>query len=137
MTDAEFLAALEDASLPPAAFRHDAHLRAAYLYLRQNGFEGAIARMRAALRRYAAVRGRPGLYHETITVAFLALVNERLHGGRAKDWPGFAAENRDLFDKRILSCYYRPETLESPLAREVFLLSRLAGPREREAGEPG
>jgi hypothetical protein len=137
MTDAEFLAALEDASLPPAAFRHDGHIRAAYLYLRQCGFEGAIARMRAALIRYATAQGRPGLYHETITVAFLALVNERLRGGTATDWPAFAAGNRDLFDKRILSCYYRSATLESPLAREVFLLSPLTTSRDPGAIDAG
>ena len=125
MTDAQFLAALDDASLPPASFRHAGHLRAAYLYLTQSGFEGAITRMRAALIRYATAQGRPGLYHETVTLAFLALVNERLHSGAAPDWESFAAGNCDLFDKRILSRYYRPDTLDSPLAREVFVLSRL------------
>jgi hypothetical protein len=125
MTDAEFLARLEDASLPPACFRHADHLRAAYLYLGQSGFEGAITRLRDALTRYAAAIGRPGLYHETITVAFLALVNERLQDPMAKNWEAFAAGNRDLFDKRILSHYYRTDTLESARAREVFLLSRL------------
>ena len=126
MTDAEFLAALEGASLPPSCFRHGEHLRAAYLYLRQSGFEGAITRMRRALTGYAAAQGRPGLYHETITVAFLALVNERLQGRADQDWQTFAAGNRELFDKRYLSQYYRPETLASPRAREVFLLSRLS-----------
>ena len=37
MTDEKLLAALEDASLPDADFRHRDHLRAAYLYLRQIG----------------------------------------------------------------------------------------------------
>ena len=127
MTDAEFLARLEDASLPPACFRHADHLRAAYLYLGQSGFEGAITRMRDALTRYAVAIGRPGLYHETITVAFLALVNERLHGAMAKNWEDFAAGNPDLFDKQILSQYYRTDMLRSARAREVFLLSRLDG----------
>ena len=127
MTDAEFLARLEDASLPPANFRHADHLRAAYLYLQRYGFEGAITRMRGALTRYAAAIGRPGLYHETITVAFLALINERRHGTAAKDWEEFAAGNPDLFDKQVLSLYYRTDMLESARARQVFLLSRLDG----------
>jgi hypothetical protein len=101
VTDAEFLAALEDASLPTASFRHAGHLRAAYLCLKQSGFESAITRMRAALIRYAAAQGRAGLYHETVTLAFLALINERLHTGTAPDWESFAAGNFDLFDKRI------------------------------------
>ncbi len=125
MTDAEFLAALESAHLAPSCFRHADHLRAAYLYLRQSGFEGAITRMRRALTRYAAAHGRPGLYHETITVAFLALVNERLSGPADRGFEAFAADNAELFDKHFLANYYRPETLASPRAREVFLLSRL------------
>jgi hypothetical protein len=128
VTDAEFIAALEETRLAPPDFRHAGHLRAAYLYLRQSGFEGAVTRMRASLIRYAAAQGRPDLYHETVTLAFLALVNERLHRTVAEGWDGFAAENPDLFDKRILARYYRSETLESPLARAVFVLSPLGDP---------
>ena len=51
------------------------------------------------------------------------------NGAMAKNWEDFAGENRDLFDKRILSHYYRTDTLESARAREVFLLSRLDGAR--------
>ncbi len=126
MTDAEFLAAFEAATLPPACFRHADHLRAGFLLLAESGFEGAVSRMRAALRRFATALGKPELYHETITVAFMALVNERRHGHEALDWGSFAAANGDLFDKRILSGYYRPQVLESRRAREVFVLSPLA-----------
>jgi hypothetical protein len=125
VTDVEFLAALESASVVPSCFRHADHLRAAYLYLRQSGFEGAITRMRRALTRYSAAHGRPGLYHETITVAFLALMNERLHDQADRGFAAFAANNAELFDKHFLANYYRPETLASPRAREVFLLNRL------------
>jgi hypothetical protein len=53
------------------------------------------------------------------------LVNERLHGAVAKSWEDFAAGNPDLFDKQILSQYYRTDMLRSARAREVFLLSPL------------
>ena len=123
MTDAELLAALEDCSLPESAFRHATHLRAAYLYLRSGSFPEAIARMSKSLRSYAAAHGKSDLYHETITVAFLALINERIATrGDGGGWEGFAAANPDLFDKRLLRHYYRPETLETPIARKTFVL---------------
>ena len=123
MTDAEFLAALEAATLPEADFNHAGHVRAAWLYLRQGFFPEALTKMGGALRNYAAARGKPDRYHETMTVAFLALINERLRlRGDGGDWRGFLEQNHDLLDRRLLTHYYRPETLASPAARRVFIL---------------
>ena len=131
-TDGEFLAALEACTLPPTAFRHADHLRAAYLYLRTGGFADAIVRMTTALRRYAASQGEPERYHETITVAYLALINQHLlERGDAGGWEGFLRDNPDLFDKRLLLHYYRPETLGSARARQMFVLGEFA-PRPHE-----
>jgi hypothetical protein len=132
-TDGEFLAALEACTLPASAFRHADHLRAAYLYLRVGSFADAVARMTTALRRYAASQGKPERYHETITVAYLALVNQHLQErGDAGGWEGFLRDNPDLFDKRLLLHYYRPETLSSARARQMFLLGEFA-PQPHEA----
>ncbi len=127
MTDAELIAGLEDGSLPESEFRHRNHVRAAYSYLRSSNFVEAISGMSQALRRYAALHGKQHLYHETITIAFLALINERIErsgdgGGRE----GFAAANPDLLDKRLLSHYYRGTTLQSPIARRVFVIGEFS-----------
>ena len=83
--------------------------------------------MTAALRGYAAAQGKPGRYHETITVASLALINQHLHErGDGGGWEGFRRDNPSLFDRRLLLHYYRPETLDSPRARQVFLLGEYA-----------
>ena len=124
MTDEEFLAALEDLSLDSAEFRHEGHVRAGYLMLRTDDFLAATARMRRALKRYSTSRGRPGMYHETQTVAFMALINERMQvAGDAGGWDAFARTHPDLLDARLIERYYRPETLESDLARRIFLLA--------------
>ena len=44
------------------------------------GLEG-IRRFSEGLERFAAASGKPGLYHETITWAFLLLIGERLARG--------------------------------------------------------
>jgi hypothetical protein len=133
MTDGEFLAALEECTLPEDAFRHADHVRAAYLYLRAGSFAEATVRMTAALRRYAAAQGKAERYHETITVAYLALINQHLHErGDGGGWEGFRRENPALLERDLLLHYYRKETLNSARARQVFLLGEFA-PRPYDA----
>lgn len=129
------IAALEDCTLPLPAFDHRAHVQAGFAYLQRHGFAGGLAAMAGALRRFAAHHGKHGLYHETVTAAFLALIHQRmaedlasaeeeiaLAGARALDWPRFAAAHPDLFAGDLLARYYSKETLRSDLARHCFVL---------------
>lgn len=123
MTDDEFLAALEDTLLPDAAFRHRDHLRAAYLYLRRDGFTQTVPGMSAALRRFAASRGKAERYHETVTIAFVALINERLaSSGDPGSFDAFIARHPEIAERDLLTRYYRPETLASENVRRSFVL---------------
>jgi hypothetical protein len=124
MSDEEFLAALEAATLPLGAFDHRAHVRAGYLYLERHGLGGAIERFGTALKRFAAAHGKVGLYHETITVAFLALINEHRAQSPGAAWADFAAANPELLSRNTLLHFYAPEELASPEARLVFKLPR-------------
>lgn len=137
MTDEEFLRALERCELPAEAFTHAAHVRAGYLYLRAGGFDAALGRMRAAIQRYAAHLGKPDKYHETITVAHLALIHERLSEcGDAGDWGRFQEQNPDLFERDLLLRHYRRSELESGLARQIFILPRRGAAAEEHGGSP-
>ncbi len=127
MDDATFLAELEAATLDASLFDHRAHVRAGFLILSaEPGFGAALARMERAIRRFAAANGKDGLYHETITVAFMALINERMAGGAASDWQSFEKENPDLFDGALLGRYYSKDFLALPGARATFHLPRVA-----------
>ncbi len=130
MTDADFIAALESCTLPAADFGHQAHVRAAYLYLRQGSFGTAIDRTESAIRRYATSLGQPDRYHETITVGFLALIRQRIcERGDGGSWVGFASANPDLFERDLLLRYFTRSQLDSPLARKVFVLPQSAEAR--------
>lgn len=123
MTDPEFIAALESCTLPAAEFNHAAHVRAAYLYLRQGSFGTAIDRTETAIRRYATSLGQPDRYHDTITVAFLALIRQRIcERGDGGGWAGFASANPDMFERDLLLRYFPRSQLDTPLARKVFVL---------------
>jgi hypothetical protein len=116
------LRALETGTLDPKAFPHPEHVRFAYAMLERYPFGEAITRFSEGLKLLAAKAGRPEIYHETITVAFLALIGERRARAQDEDWRAFKAKNSDLFDKRCLEKWYGAEQLGSDLARRTFCL---------------
>src|SRR5580658_2389008 len=108
----------EDCSLPLDRFRHRVHIQIAFMYLRKYPMLDVLRRFPEALKRYAAAHGKVGLYHETITWAYILLIHERMtRAGQAQTWEEFAATNEDLltWSGTILRKYYRDETLSSDL----------------------
>jgi hypothetical protein len=124
----ELLAAFESGRVPAGGFHHREHVRVAWLYLQRYTVLEALARFTTMLQRFAAAQGQPGRYHETITWAYLFLVNERMRTrSPGATWEQFAADSPDLLNWKpsILQRYYSEETLQSPLARATFLLPSL------------
>jgi hypothetical protein len=122
--DDEFVASFDTGDLPAGSFHHADHVRMAFLYLCRYPALEALERFSISLKRFAAGKGKPGLYHETITWAFLLLIRERMaRAGREQTWQEFEAANRDLLNREdnILKKYYREETLTSDLAKTTFL----------------
>jgi hypothetical protein len=138
MSEQELLAGFEAATLPDDAFRHEQHVHVAWLFLRRYGMPGALTEFPRALKRFAAAKGKPRLYHETITWAFLLVVAERQARCPADSWRAFAGANADLLQWKpsVLDQYYEPETLTSELARRVFVMPDRLGPGARGIG-PG
>jgi hypothetical protein len=134
MDDAEFRRAFDERKL--AGFRHRDHVRLAFICLREDpslrGLDGFVR----ALQAFAAHAGRPELYHETLTWAFLLILRERMEQGTAANFDEFADANPDLlaWQPSVLDRYYRPETLSSPRARRVFVMpDRGIGPPSPDA----
>ena len=105
-------------------FSHREHVRMGFEMLRRHSFPETVLHYSQALRKMTARGGRPDAYHETITIAFLSLVAERM--GETNDFEEFASLNPDLLDKSILARWYSPERLASDCARRMFVLP---GPR--------
>lgn len=123
---ADLLAAFEEGRIDPAQFPHRAHVGVSYGLLQRHAFPEALLHLARGLRRLAAQAGRPDVYHETITAAFLALIAERRVRGRYAAWEDFAARNPDLFRKDLLEDVYEPALLQSAVARQTFVLPRPA-----------
>jgi len=124
MDDREFIERFESCTLPAADFPHRAHVRLAWLYLQEAPPLEALARFCTSLQRFATSLGKTTLYHETITWAYLLLIHERMARNPVSDFSTFAAANPDLltWNPSVLDRYYRPETLQSDLAKRVFVM---------------
>jgi hypothetical protein len=105
-----------------ADFPHREHVRMAFEMLRQHDFAESVLHYSRTLRAMAARAGKPQAFNQTITVAFLAVIAQRLAAAPGADFAHFAACNADLFDRSLLARWYRPEQLASPLASRSFVL---------------
>lgn len=123
MTD--LVEAFESGAIDPATFHHREHLQMAWTYLGHLPFGEACLRFTTALRRFAAGAGKPEIYHETITWAYLVLIRDRMdRAGAGVQWQEFAARNEDLFAWKpsILDRIYGYDLLASERARRGFVL---------------
>ena len=120
MTEAEFIRSFE-ALEPQPHFNHVDHVRLGWAYLEQMPLEEAKGRFRASLKAFAGSIGKSQIYHETITMLFMRLIDERKEPGES--WPEFQARNSDLLidGKGLMLRYYRKETLDSAEARAKYL----------------
>jgi len=116
------LRALEAGEIDPDLFPHREHVRLAFEMLRRYPFAEAALRFGNGLRRLTSKAGKPEIYSETITIAFLALIGERRAGMRSNEWPAFIAANSDLEDKNILERWYDAAEMKSEVARRTFVL---------------
>ncbi|HYE88834.1 MAG TPA: hypothetical protein VEA16_20890 [Vicinamibacterales bacterium] len=120
-----------DTTLPAEEFHHRQHVQVAWAFVRRYGMPAALSEFSAAIKRFADAKGATGLYHETITWAFVLLIAERQARQPVDRWEEFAAANEDLlvWKPSLLDRYYSKELLASPLARRTFVMPDLGEPR--------
>ena len=121
--DHRFLTAFENLQL--TALDHRAHVRLGWLYLQRWPFSRALDELRRSLGAFAHDRGKPNLYHETLTGFYLLLIQERMaRQGAGHTFEELAEDHPDLFARGapIEHRYYRHETLDSELARRILVL---------------
>ena len=119
----ELIRRFESDAISENSFHHADHVRLAFAYLCEYPVLPALEKFANALKRFAAARGKTQLYNETITCAYFFLIRERIARFETTRWEEFASRNPDLmiWKNGILSRYYTETTLQSDLARRVFL----------------
>lgn len=124
-SDKEFIQHFEACTLPAESFHHRDHVKLVWLYLQRYSILETLQKFSEGLKRFAAAHGKSNLYHETITWAYVFLIQERRQKAAGEQsWEAFAEANPDLLNwqTNILKAFYREETLHSELARKIFLL---------------
>ena len=107
----------------PRNFPHREHVRMAFEMLRRHDFAETVLHYSRALRAMSARAGNPQAFHQTVTIAFLSLIAERMQDcGAAADFDALVRDHPELLDKAALTRWYRPERLASEAARHTFLL---------------
>ncbi len=111
MTDDELLAAFENCTLPLEQWTHRAHVRVAFIYATQHGFQSALDRVRTGIKAYNKATDTPEDidrgYHETMTRAFLYLIfaaNRQTGPHSSSD--EFCEAHPELLTKLVLREYY-------------------------------
>ena len=127
----DLLTAFETLTLDPARFSHRRHLELGWRYLQRHGFPQGAARFCERLRAYVEHVGAAAKYHETITWAYLVLMNEErtLRSPPGETFDAMIVRRPDLLDHRsgALSQVYERAQLDDAAARRVFQLPRRSG----------
>ena len=104
LSDEEFLRAFHSCQLKTSEFRHADHLRLAWLHLQREPLEEALANVRTAIQKFAEHHGVTGLYHETVTQAWVRLL---------------ATHREATFAEKPLSCVRRIDRLPQDFERNA------------------
>ena len=131
MDDQEFLSAFEARKISRADWTHRAHVKVAYLYLRQFPLPIAIEKVRDGIKALNAANGvadtPTGGYHETTTLAWVRFVHAVLaEHGPAASADEFIDAHPQLAQKNLLRQFYSEERFTSPEAKWNFVEPDLA-----------
>jgi hypothetical protein len=108
-------------------FGHRQHVHLTYLAVRRYGTTTAIDLISDGIQTVARYAGAPQKYNATVSRAWVELVGHHAeHAGGADDFDTYADRNTALFDKRLLTRFYRPATLAGAEARSGWVTPDLA-----------
>ena len=122
VTERATLADFVSGTLDLDGFSHRDHMRIGFEMLLKHDFAATTFHYCRALRRLLRKAGKSELFNQTVTVAFLSLIAERMVAQRFSSFESFASANPDLMESRVLSRWYRQEVLKSEAARRTFVL---------------
>jgi len=115
--DDEFLGAFHSCRLGISEFRHADHLRFAWLHLEREPFEIALERVRGGIQAFAKHHKLSGLYHVTITTAWMHLLATH----EENSFEEFLEVNESRLSSNLLHRFWTPEILASRDARSRWV----------------
>ena len=125
-SDAEVAAlvhAFETATIPASEFTHVAHIAVALSYLAELPTDAALEKMREKIRAFAAHHGLNNLYHETLTIFWMRLL-DHVADSCDPDLPLWQRINLIVArwgTRAPIDAHYSPERIKSEEARKNYV----------------
>jgi hypothetical protein len=123
LSDAEFELQFKTCTLDPTLFTHEAHLRLAWIHIKQYGIERAIEDVNAQLLSFVAHLGATDKFNKTVTIAALHAVNHFMKRSAADNFQGFIQEFPRLKTdfKALMGAHYAFDIFKSDKAKAKYL----------------
>ncbi len=123
LTDSVFEHQFASAQLDAFLFTHVAHLRLAYIHIKNYGLEPAIANISHQLYRYVITLGAEEKFNKTLTVAAIKAVYHFMQRSETDNFSEFILEFPRLKNnfKELMAAHYEVDIYNSPFAKKMFL----------------
>lgn len=123
LSDSEFVSQLETCSLDPTLFTHEAHLRLAWINIKNHGIEKAIELTQYQIVSYVEHLGAIDKYNTTLTVAATRAVYHFMLKAKASYFEEFILKAPRLKAefKKLIESHYGFDIFNSKEAKEKYL----------------
>jgi hypothetical protein len=123
MDDKEFELQFATCKLNPELFTHEAHLRLAWIHIKNYGPEAAIENICNQLISYTKHVGAADKYNVTVTIAAIRAVNHFINKSGSNSFLDFVNEFPRLkFNfKKIIAAHYKTDIFKSGEAKQNYI----------------
>ena len=122
LSDEEFAQQFANCTLPPQWFTHTAHLRLAWVLLRENSLQKTRELMCEQIRRFDQTHGDGTKFHRTLTEAAVQVVHHFSKRATGSSFPDLLAEFPRLRTdfKGLLLSHYSATTLFAEESAQTY-----------------
>ena len=123
LSDQEFEHQFKNCTLSPAMFTHEAHLRVAWIHIKNGGIDSAIDTICTRLMAYVDALGARNKYNKTLTIAAVRAVYHFMLKSKSEHFQDFIAEFPRLKYnfKELIGFHYGVDIFNSDLAKQAYL----------------
>ncbi|MEM8487708.1 MAG: hypothetical protein AAF564_19305 [Bacteroidota bacterium] len=123
LSDADFAAQFENCTLIPQLFNHEAHLRLAWIHIKQHGVDRAADNLCSQIKTFDKTFDDGTKFNTTVTVAAVKAVHHFMQRSSTTDFPAFIAENQQLINnfKGLIATHYSIDVFSAPHAKHTFI----------------
>ncbi|WP_420387342.1 hypothetical protein [Roseivirga sp.] len=123
LSDQALIDQLNSAQLSPSYFSHEAHLRLAWLLIKQKGIHQAIEEVQQILKHYVKALGAEEKYNTTLTIAATKAVYAFMLESEAESFEEFMQDAPRLKTefRQLMASHYSEHIFQAEEAKVKFM----------------